>query len=152
MKVGTPILIMLGAGALLAFRTFKRQGNNADIQLLTGGFSSINIREIKGNLTFRVINPEPISLKLKGMFFKIYILDKEVASISNFTEVNVSARSEQSFKLNFSIPMLALVASIPTIIDQLNNKKIEVALDGFCDTSVGRINIEKQLSFALPTI
>lgn len=150
MKLGATGIILLGAGTLLALRAFKRQGDNADIQLMTGGFSSINIQELKGNLTFRVINPEPVPLKIKGIFFKIYILDKEVASISNFSEATVASRSQQNVKLNFSIPMIALITAIPTIVSQLRNKTINIGLDGFVDTSLGRVNTEKEITFTLP--
>jgi LEA14-like dessication related protein len=150
MNTGTTLLILVGAGAVLTARAFKRQGENVDVQLLTGSFTGVNVQELKGNLTFRVINPEPVALNLKGIFFKTYLGDSEVATIANFDQANIAARSQQNIKLNFSLPMLSVVAAVPDIIEQFKAKKITVGLNGFVDTSIGRITTEKVLTFNIP--
>lgn len=150
MNTGTTLLILVGAGAVLAARAFKRQGENVDVQLMTGSFTGINVQELKGNLTFRIINPEPVALNIKGIFFKTYLGDKEVATIANFDQATIAPRSQQNVKLNFSLPVLSVVSAVPDIIEQFKTKKIAVGLDGFVDTSIGRITTKKELTFNVP--
>jgi len=144
---------LLAAGGILAFvliRQAKRTGRNLNITPAQAAFTGINVSNIKGWIVLEVMNPENTAVKIQSIFVKLNVSGKTIGQIVNNEKPSIRARETTALKLEFSLPLFSVISAIPDLISELKKKSINVGIEGFVDTALGRIPIADSLNFKIP--
>jgi hypothetical protein len=140
-----PILLLIAAGAgLYFFRNKFRTAQNITFQFDTLGLTSANLRAIKGYIKIKLFNPDRSVITLNQIAGNISIDGGNAFNFSSEQKAELKPNTTTTAVVNFeiSVPNLALQA-VPIVRKILNGDSLDFLVNGFIDTSVGRLNFTK---------
>lgn len=152
MNATLPLLAGAGILTFLALRSADRSAKNVTIQPVSGSFTGITIKELTGNIIFKVINPEPLPLPIVAIFGKLNVSNNFIGTLVNFDKISIPGRSTRELKVSFSLPIFSVASSILDIITDAKDGKLPVGLEGYIDTTYGRVILNSEIEFKIPFV